>query len=265
MNDYLSLVAKSGQVNTPPGSYKTVKEWIINSFLNQNSSVLEIGCSTGFITIEIARYVQATCCGLDLHEKSIETARKNVDQYITRNTSFVCGDAGKLQFLDHNFSHVVIGGHLPFIPAEMRSAHITEAVRVTKPWGYLLTALYFYKSPPSETLVEEFNRKIGTKLEVDHDYIYWSKLFEGQKLILEYESINEVILADSARIQTYLEYLDDSSRRKWESTLRLFNENGKYLNYFVRVYRRLPEGEKLMIQIPRGGLYQVRQVSSDQS
>lgn len=264
MTDYLSLVAKSGQVNTPPGSYKTVKEWITNSFLGPHSNVLEVGCSTGFITIEIARYVQATCCGLDLHEESIKTARENIDSHIAGNTSFVCGDAGSLQFPDHNFSHVVIGGHLPFIPAKMRSTHIAEAVRVTKPWGYILTALYFYKSPPPKTLVEEFNGVIGTKLEVDHDYIYWSKLFESQKLILEYESINEVVLANSARIQVYLQQLSINLRQKWESRLWLFNENGKYINYFVRVYRRLPDAQNLMIQIPRGGLYQVKQTSSGQ-
>ena len=264
MNDYLSLVAKSGQVNTPPGSYRTIKEWITNSFLNPDSHVLEVGCSTGFITIEIARYIRATCCGLDLHEESIKTAKENVDQHIASNVSFVCGDAGNLQFHNHSFSHVVIGGHLPFIPAEIRSTHIVEAMRVTRPWGYLLTALYFYKSPPPKTLVDEFNRVVGTKLEVDHDYSYWSKLFDDQKLILEYESTNEVILADSVRIHTYLPHLCDSSRMEWENRLRLFNENGRYINYFVRVYRRLPEGQKLMIQIPRGGLYQVKQTFSVQ-
>jgi len=41
MTDYLSLVTKSGQVNTPPGSYKTVKEWITHSFLGPHSHVLE--------------------------------------------------------------------------------------------------------------------------------------------------------------------------------------------------------------------------------
>lgn len=93
---------------------------------------------------------------------------------------------------------------------------------------------------------------------------YWSKLFEGQKLTLEYESVNEVALADSARVQTYLQHLSDITRKDWETRLQLFNENGKYLSYLVRIYRRLPDDQKLMIQIPRGGLYQVRQVSSGQ-
>lgn len=171
MTDYRSLVAKSGQVNTPPGSYKTIKEWIANSFLGPHSRVLEVGCSSGFITIEIARYVQASCFGLDVHQESIKAARENVDPYVAGNISFVCGDAGSLQFRDHSFSHIVIGGHLPFIPTGARSAHIVEAVRVTRPWGYVLTALYFYKSPPPKTLVEEFNRVVGTQLEVGHDYL----------------------------------------------------------------------------------------------
>lgn len=261
MVDYLSLVAKSGQVNTPPGSYQTIKEWIANSFLDQHSNVLEIGCSMGFITIEIARYVGANCCGLDLHEGSIEAAMENIDPYVSGNVSFVRGNAGSLQFPDHSFSHVVIGGHLPFIPAETRVAHIAEAVRVARPWGYVLTALYFYKSPPPKTLVDEFNQAIGTNLEVGHDYAYWSALFDNQRLVLEYESINEIILADSARIKTYLQQLSDDSRKDWKSRLRLFNENGRYLSYFVRIYRRLPDRGNIMLQIPRGGIYRTKQIS----
>jgi ubiquinone/menaquinone biosynthesis C-methylase UbiE len=261
MVDYLSLVARSGQVNTPPGSYNTIKEWIANSFLGRHSNVLEIGCSMGFITIEIARYVGATCCGLDLHEGSIKAATENVDPHVSGHVSFVCGNAGNLQFPNHDFSHVVIGGHLPFIPDEMRLAHIAEAVRVAKPWGYVLTALYFYKSSPPKTLVKEFNQAVGTNLEVDHDYAYWSGLFNCQRLTLEYESINEIIPANSARIETYLQQLSDDSRQEWENRLRLFNENGKYLNYFVRVYRRLPDQGKIMLQIPRGGIYQTKRIS----
>src|SRR3989338_11171753 len=96
MSKYLATVAKSGQVNTPPGSYLTVKEWAQNSFLNQQSTLLEIGCSNGFIAIEMARYTGATCVGIDLHEGRIATARQNVDRYVADRVSFQQGDAGNL-------------------------------------------------------------------------------------------------------------------------------------------------------------------------
>ena len=261
-NEYLSLVANSGQVNTPPGSYNTVKEWITNSFLGPYSKVLEVGCSTGFITIEIARYVTAECCGLDLHQESIATAKKNTDEHVADRVTFLEGDAGRLPFSEGSFSHVVISGHLPFIPATMRRKHITESVRVLKPWGYLLTALYFYRTPPPRALLDEFNREIGTKLDADGDYAYWTSLFENEPLQLEYESIHEILPADSKRIKEYLEHLQPESRKKWEKRLELFNENGSYLNYFVRVYRKLPQENNLMLQIPRGGIYRSKPISS---
>ncbi len=261
MSEYLSLVANSGQVNTPPGSYNTIKEWIAHSFLGPHSRVLEIGCSTGFISIEIARYAQSRCYGLDLHEQSINVARKNTDRYVQNLVTFQCGDAGQLPFNEHEFSHVIIGGHLPFVPSEVRQQHIQQAVRIVRPWGYVLTALYFYKSPPPQNLIDEFNLEVGTKLVAENDYSYWNNLFESQRLLLEYESMHEVVPADSNRTQTYLEHLEPTSRKAWEKRLRLFNENGAYLNYFVRVYRKLPEQDGLMLQIPRGGIYQTKQIS----
>lgn len=260
MEKYLSLVAHSGQVNTPPGSYCTVKEWITHSFLDASSRVLEVGCSTGFITIEIARYTHATCVGLDAHKASIKTARNNTDSHIKDCVSFVEGNAGRLPFKTE-FSHVVIGGHLPFVPATVRKAHIKQAVRVTKPWGYVLTALYYYKEPPPITLLAEFNREVGTKLDPNCDFAYWTSLFEGQNLQMEYESVYDVLPADSNRTSEYLAHLDQASRKRWHRRLELFNQNGRFLQYFVRVYRRVPEEVGLMIQVPRGGIYRTKRIS----
>ncbi len=94
MSCYLATVAASGQVNTPPGSYLTVKEWARNAFVTDRSRVLEIGCSTGFITIEMACYTGATCVGIDLHGESIETAVKNTDSYVKKLVSFQQANAG---------------------------------------------------------------------------------------------------------------------------------------------------------------------------
>lgn len=262
MSQYLSLVAKSGQVNTPPGSYLTLKEWIINSFINQQSNVLEVGCSTGFITIEIARYTSASCTGVDLHEPSLEAARGNTDKDVEDKVCFLQADAGKLPFNDEQFSHVIVGGHLPFVSNKVREQHIAEAIRVVKPWGFVLTALYYYKETPPVQLLEKFNDEVGTSL-TGEDYYYWDNLFKNQRLQIEYQSINNLILADSNRIDEYLDRLNPDCRNDWRRKLELFNENGKYLQYFVRVYRKLSSDSKIMLQIPRGGIYQVQTASVD--
>lgn len=261
-SEYLSTVVKSSQVNTPPGSYLTVKEWAQHSFLNQQSTLLEIGCSTGFITIEVARYTGATCIGIDLHEKSIAAAQQNVDRYIVDRVSFQHGDAGSLPFEDNLFSHVVVSGHLPFVRHEQRKEHIVEATRVLRPWGFMLVALYYYHSSPPQELVDEFNAKVGTKLSSTGTKMYWTELFDEPSLTLEYEAEYEVVVGDDLRTRQYIEQLNPATKGDWEDYLRLFNENGRFLNYFVRVYRKVPNELNLMLQIPRGGIYGVRRKSS---
>lgn len=262
MNGYLSTVVKSGQVNTPPGSYLTVKEWARKSFVNPQSTILEVGCSTGFISIEMARYTGATCVGVDLHEGSITVARHNVDKYISDKVSFQQGDAGHLLFVENFFSHVIISGHLPFIQSGERRKHVVEALRVLKPWGHLLVALYYYHSPPPQQLVEEFNAKIGTKLSPEGTKDYWAGLFDELPLTLEYEAEYEVLTGDETRTSKYVEQMRSETRNDWQEYLRLFNENGRFLSYFVRVYRKIADATNLMLQIPRGGIYSVRRESS---
>ena len=263
MNEYLSTVVSSGQVNTPPGSYLTVKEWVLNSFINQQSTLLEVGCSTGFIAIEMSRYSGAKCVGVDLHEASIATARRNVDKYVMDRVSFQQADAGNLPFGDNLFSHVVISGHLPFIQAEDRRKHIIEALRVLKPWGYMLVVLYYYHVPPPPKLVEEFNLEIGTKLSPDGSKTYWSELFDELPLTLEYEADYDVLPGDNDRIRQYIAQMRLETRSNWEKYLRLFNENGRFLGYFVRIYRKVPNEPNLMLQIPRGGIYSVKRRSNN--
>lgn len=259
MSYYLSSIVKSGQVNTPPGSYLTIKEWAQNSFMNQQSVVLEIGCSTGFITIELSRYTGATCIGIDLHKESIAVARQNVDKYIANKVSFQQGDAGNIPFVNNLFSHVVIGGYLPFIQPRERRKHIVEALRVLKPWGYLLIALYYYHSTPPQKLVDEFNAKIGTCLSAEGTKDYWSHLFTELPLTLEYESEYDVLPSDENRIRQYLNQMRPETQNDWKENLRLFNENGRFLSYFVRINRKIADDTNPMIQIPRGGIYNVKQ------
>jgi len=263
MNNYLSSVVKSGQVNTPPGSYLTIKEWIRNSFINNQSNILEIGCSTGFITIEIARYTEARCVGVDIDQKSIASAKSNVDEYIADKVLFQQGDAGRLPFENNTFSHVVIGGHLPFTKSNNRRSHVIEALRVLKPWRYMLVALYYYHSSPPNNLIAEFNAKIGTKLSTSCTKDYWDRLFANLLITLEYESEYNVVPADDRRIKEYISQMSPNTRNDWQEYLHLFNENGKFLSYFVRIYRKIPDEGNLMIQVPRGGIYTVNKKYGD--
>lgn len=259
-NRYLPTVVQSGQVNTPPGSYLTVKEWIQHSFMDRDATLLEVGCSTGFIAIEMARYTNATCVGIDVDPDSIAAAQRNIDGYISGRVSFRQADAGCLPFPDGTFSHIIVSGHLPFTEPAERRGHIQEALRVLRPWGYLLVALYYYYLMPPPELVGEFNDKVGTKLTPKDDKSYWTQLFDNLPLTMEYEAEYEVVLGDDERLRQYVEQMRPETRENWREYLRLFNENGRFLSYFVRVYRKIPDEPNLMLQIPRGGIYRVKKL-----
>lgn len=140
----------------------------------------------------------------------------------------------------------------------MRQSHIIEALRVLRPWGHLLVALYYYETQPSADLVTRFNDRIGTRLSPDGDRAYWVSLFDNLPGTLEYEQDYDVIPGDESRVSTYITQMKEETRPDWDEVLALFNENGRHLSYFVQVYRKVPDLKSLMIQIPRGGIYEVR-------
>ncbi len=250
---YPDFVARSGQVNTPPGSYDTIKEWIREGFIDRNSNVLEIGCSTGFIAYQINRYTGARVTGIDLSASAIRKAREN-----SKNNSklyFQEANAEQLPFEEDCFSHVIIGGHLPWVNPKERKDHIIEATRVLKTNGFLLTSLYYFHTRPPDKFMEEFNSTFNTQLSPDGDYDYWSSLFNLENLVLENENNYKIICPDNERKMRYLGRFDEEFQKEWKRKVDLFSENGKYLSFFVKVFQKINSSDPYL-QIPRGGIYQ---------
>jgi|WetSurMetagenome_2_1015567.scaffolds.fasta_scaffold142135_1 SAM-dependent methyltransferase len=249
--NYPSVVASTGQVNTPPGSYETVKEWINHAFIDFSSNVLEVGCSNGFISHQINGYTRAKVTGLDLSSESIEKAKGQNSK--TMGCSFQVGNAGNLNFRDEAFTHVIIGGHLPWVSGEQRKTHIREALRVLKQGGFLLTAVYYFSSPPSENFVKEFNAEFGTRLKPEENYAFWSSLFDFPELDLEYESNFRIQPPSEKRKEEYLSFFSPENRTIWSRKVDLFAKNGEYLSFFIKIFRK--SGSSEYRQNPRGGIY----------
>lgn len=250
IKNYPDFVAKTQQVNSPPGSYDTIKEWIREGFITAQSNVLEIGCTMGFNSYHIRRYTGAEVTGVDLSSESVKKATQLCG---CTGVKFLEADGKKLPFSDSSFTHVVIGGHLPWVSRAERVSHISEALRVLKPGGMILTSLYYFKNPPKKALVEKFNKAFNTQLDVDADYDYWSSLFDREELFCENENNYEIILPDDERTQQYLGAMSGESRKQWEKKVDLFIENGSYLNFFVKVLHKVDNLHYR--QKPKGGIY----------
>jgi len=159
--DFISLI---NQWNVPPGAYVTLSKWVNFGMVDEASSLLEVACTTGFSSREMAVLSGCRAMGFDLSENSVVAARRNAEGYAPKN-NLRYEQANGLSFnSDEVFSHVVVGASLGFFPSA------EEMVEKCTSWlqdGGCLLASPFYavKSVPDE-LVEKCRQVFGITVTV---------------------------------------------------------------------------------------------------
>lgn len=80
-----------------------------NIRLIKDSKILDIGCGTGFPTIEIAQRIGNTAkiYGLDIWEKGLEKARNKANNKNIKNIEFIKGSSQKIPFKNEYFDEIV--------------------------------------------------------------------------------------------------------------------------------------------------------------
>lgn len=104
--------------------------------VNSGSRVLEVGCGTGIIALEIAPEVNQVI-GIDLSPKMVAQARKNAHKMALENVTFDEGDGYATGFDTGSFDAVILA-NLLHVVAEP-AAVVREACRLLVPGGILLT------------------------------------------------------------------------------------------------------------------------------
>ena len=74
---YTEFISFAHQWNIPPGSFVTLNEWLVFSHIDKSSRVLEIACTTGFSSREIARITGCESVGIDICPTSVDRAKFN--------------------------------------------------------------------------------------------------------------------------------------------------------------------------------------------
>ena len=110
------------------------------------SSVLDVGCSSGMKTKQLANYFTASGFGLDPSSLAIDKAKTLED--VTLN--FKVGISSDLQYENDQFDLVYFSFCLYLIDRELIFKSIAEADRVLRPGGYLVIS-DFDSSLPSKT------------------------------------------------------------------------------------------------------------------
>lgn len=256
-SEYVGIVKET---NRPSGGIKTVHKVCVNAYINKNSKVLEIGCNTGFTSINIARLTNAEVTGIDLVEESIKESKRRAELEKNLKLNFEKESVTNLPYEDNTFDVLWLSNVLSFI--KDKEAAIKECFRVLKNNGFLVFIPIYYLSQPDNELLDKVEEAIGTKIDVrtKKDWLNLIDKFPFYKRILYQEDFKYKDVG--SKINSYLENvfdkkelknLEKSSReklfKKGEYFMKLFNENLKYAGYSIFIIQKLEfeEEEELFL------------------
>lgn len=245
--DFSSLVALLREPNMPSGGAETVRRVLRRCPLDGDATVLEIGCNTGFTTIEIASWTRAHVVGIDVNDRSLTHARAKATRYGIDNASFVRSDALALPFGAGTFDLVFCSNVTSFIVDHAAAA--AEYRRVLRPRGVLAAVPIYYVEDPPEPLRRAVGAAIGIDLPVlSRDY--WIELFSDPRLHLFAEEAYRYDDRSADDIRRYVDMVMQQAdldreradvRRALHDRLlyfyELFNENLRYAGFSILLWR----------------------------
>jgi len=106
----------------------------------QGKSVLDAGCGTGIFSIIFANKGAEHVTGIDISEGSLKTAQTLKEKFGLTSTEFQKQDMLALPFPDESFDIVWAWGTVHHTTDPLKA--ITELIRVLKPSGSILLAVY---------------------------------------------------------------------------------------------------------------------------
>lgn len=252
--DFISLIKEE---NRPSGGKKTIREIAINSFINENSRVLEIGCTNGFSSLEINKLTNCNVIGIDINKNSVENANERIAlNYLNKDKiKFDYGNAEDLsQFEDGIFDLIICGNAMSFV--SNKSKAFNELIRVLKPNGFISIVPIWYKEEPDMNVINKVNEVLGfdIKCSREKDWVDFSFL----DLELYYKKNFSFVKATNDQIKDYVnnmieskKHLDDYNveekeviKDRWLNIIEIFNENLSLTNYSVILLRKSMQEEE---------------------
>jgi len=204
------------------GTNRLIK--ILNLKNMEQPKILEVGCSTGYITRYIARKFDCEITGIDLSNLIIEIAKNEASNLDLQNISFQNGNVEHIPFSDNTFD-VVYGEAITALVPDPAKV-LNEYHRVLKPGGKLATLDLFMKKSLRTDFAEETNKImsdiIGSKIRI-RTFQEWTQIFKNS-------AFKEIKIKD---------YYDDIFKREYSSS-KMINTIFKMLYYMItnRIIRK---------------------------
>lgn len=138
---YPDFVAMINQTNVMPGAYATVNTWALHSRMDASSSVLDVACTTGFSSRELARLTGCRALGFDLSPDAVALAAFNhACAAPSLDLRYIQADGYEFEPAER-FTHVVIGATLGFFSEP--GAMAKRLVGFLHDGGYILASPFY--------------------------------------------------------------------------------------------------------------------------
>lgn len=251
--EYTDFIALLKETNRCPGGKKTIRRIRELLHVDAQTKILDVGCNTGFTSLELARITPARVWGIDVSESCVIEAKELLAQDVEdmqSRVTFQVGSAYAIPFPDNEFDLVMVGGATSFM--DDKSAAINEYLRVLKPWGFLVSSPLTYHTEPPQKVIDDVSAEIGVRIEPLKSGDWAKKVRKTNEAFETYfEESCSLSPRTSEEIKSHVEYflnkthikdlpeeVREAIRKRWLQTLGVFNENHKYLGYDMVLFRK---------------------------
>jgi SAM-dependent methyltransferase len=193
--------------------------------MNADSRLLEVACTTGFSSRELAILTGCKGKGFDLSEKSIEMAEYNKKRYAPKiNFSYEVADGYKYS-VNKKYSHIAVGASLKFFPDPEKM--LGRCIEMLKDNGYLLASPFYVTDQIPDNLVRRF-KKIFDITPTNVSYKEIMSLYN--KLEVIYENRNKLVKETEDEL---IHYCHSTTKRACE--IRNIDDNKVYHSMFNKL------------------------------
>jgi ubiquinone/menaquinone biosynthesis C-methylase UbiE len=246
---YFELIGVVRETNRPPGGVTSVANIAKGAYLNENSHVLEIGTSTGFTAIELAKLVQCSVTAVDLNEESLQEAQRRAEaEGVADKIKFVVQDASKLDYKDEQFDMVFCGNVTSYL--NNKSKCLQEFIRVLKPHGFIAAIPMYYLNEPSKAIVDQVSIAINHNITaqykkdwVDFFNVAPLSLFLCENYKFDFITNSEVnIFVDKIMQREHLQRLGikrhTALANRYQYFMQLFRDNLSLMGFSLMLLRK---------------------------
>lgn len=181
------------------GTDKLIDLLNLKDLIKNRPKILEVGCSTGYITQYMAHKCNCEIIGVDLSKILIEIASDEAKKSNITNISFQEGNVENLPFFDNSFD-IVYGEAITALVSDPLKV-IKEYMRVLKPGGKIGTVDLFMKDTLNDYFKTETSKimsnVLGTQIKI-RNLQEWEQIFQqsGLKEIQIYDYYEDLFKRD---------------------------------------------------------------------